>query len=267
VHTHKITHSEKIARDIMVTKITNTPSDTPDNKPADAYSLDKKREHIHRQVLSSVSHDLKTPLTSIIGSLEVYERMKDMLSQEKQSTLIQVALQEAYRLDNFITNILDMARFENSQVKAVQEQIEIGTMLRNCIARLSNRLKGSEVNIESTDVLKVITDPVLLSHTVCHVLDNAVKYGGAPPIIHIEFGKDKNNEGFIHIRDNGRGIACAQKDSIFLKYTRLADEGKQSVGIGLGLAISCEIMKIINGSITVENSDNSGARFTLRFPT
>jgi two-component system sensor histidine kinase KdpD len=252
----------------MVSNITNMPPVLPDNKGADAHSLDKEREYIHRQILSLVSHDLKTPLTAIIGSLEIYEQMKDKISAKQKSTLIQGALQEAYRLDNFITNILDMARLENGQVKARQEQIEIGAMLRNCLTRLSHRLQGSRVNIESTPVLKVITDPVLLSRTVCLLLDNAVKYGGRPPMIDVKFGKDKNNQGFIHIRDNGRGIDPSRTDDIFLKYTRFAVEDQQSVGTGLGLTISSELMKILNGSITVENNvdADAGARFTLHFP-
>ncbi len=105
--------------------------------------LDEEREQLHRQMLSSVSHDLKTPLASIIGSLEVYERMKDKLPEEKKTTLIHVALQEAYRLDNFITNILDMARFENHIVKPHYERTEITAIVSDCLLRLNNRLGGS----------------------------------------------------------------------------------------------------------------------------
>src|ERR1700721_2788036 len=94
---------------------------TSDSPP---YS-DEERELLHRQILSSVSHDLKTPLASIIGSLEVFERMNDRLSEEQQKTLITVALREAYRLDNFITNILDMARLESGMVKQVPESVSI----------------------------------------------------------------------------------------------------------------------------------------------
>ena len=72
---------------------------------------------MHRKMLSAVAHDLKTPLVSIIGSLEIYEHLQDTLSREKQAVLIHVALQEAYRLDSFMTNILDMARLENGLVR------------------------------------------------------------------------------------------------------------------------------------------------------
>ena len=233
--------------------------------PDNTESFDRERERMHRQMLSSVSHDLKTPLASIIGSLEVFERMKDKLSVEKQSTLIGVALQEAYRLDNFITNILDMAKLENGMVKIKHEKTEISALLRNCLLRLSNRLQDSEVAFSSTGDFDVTTDPVLLSRAVCLVLDNAVKYGGAHSEITIGYGKQDQRMGFITIQDNGRGVPPSQREAIFSKYTRFIKEDQQNAGTGLGLSIGREIMKLLGGDINVTNHDNGGAIFTLSF--
>lgn len=231
----------------------------------DHIRLDAEREHMHRQMLSSVSHDLKTPLASIIGSLEVYERMKDKLSVDKQQTLISVALQEAYRLDNFITNILDMAKLENGMVKVKPEKTDIGAMLRDCLTRLDNRLRDSNVHVVPAPLTEATTDPVLLSRAVCLVLDNAVKYSGLSPVIHIAFGKDENNSGFISIRDNGRGIPDEQRETMFLKYTRFARGDQQNAGTGLGLGIGREIMRLLGGDMTVANHPTGGASFFLRF--
>jgi len=82
-----------------------------------AKPADKIREDLHRQILSTVSHDLKTPLATIIGSLEIYQKMFEKLSPEKRQSLISASLSEAYRLDNFITNILDMTRLEAGAVR------------------------------------------------------------------------------------------------------------------------------------------------------
>ena len=107
--------------------------------------FNKERELMHRQMMSSVSHDLKTPLASIIGSLEIHDQMKAQLKPEKKQALLDTALQEAYRLDNFITNILDMAKLENGQVRVKKELCDIGELLQACTNQLASRLKDSDV--------------------------------------------------------------------------------------------------------------------------
>ena len=102
--------------------VTGAPSEGADCQSESPSAFDKEREHMHRRMLSSVSHDLKTPLVSIIGALEIYERMQDTLPREKQMELIHVALQEAHRLNNFITDILDRAGLENGLVSVERER-------------------------------------------------------------------------------------------------------------------------------------------------
>jgi two-component system sensor histidine kinase KdpD len=233
----------------------------------DVFASDRERERIHRQMLSSVSHDLKTPLVSIIGALEVYTRMKDKLPIQKQVALIDVALQEAYRLDTFITNILDMARLENGAIKPKQENAEIGAIVRNCLIRMDHHLHGKTIHTEAVSgPVEAITDPVLLSRAVCLVLDNAAKYGGTPGVIRIELGKDEDCTGYIRVRDNGGGIPEHHTETIFSKYTRLGGKDRQYTGTGLGLAIAREIMRLLNGTIAAANHPEGGALLTLAFP-
>ncbi|HEU0118848.1 MAG TPA: ATP-binding protein [Alphaproteobacteria bacterium] len=228
--------------------------------------FDKDRERMHRQMLSSVSHDLKTPLASIIGSLEVFERMKDKLQGAQKDELVKVALQEAYRLDNFITNILDMAKLDNGLVKPRHEAAEVSAVVRDCLLRLNHRLRHSTVNVKSTGTLDIATDAPLLTRAVCLILDNAVKYGGTPSVIDIEYGRKDDHIGFISIADNGRGIAQSQLGLIFNKYTRFAKEDQQNAGTGLGLAIARSIMNLLHGDVTAANQSNGSAILTITFP-
>jgi K+-sensing histidine kinase KdpD len=228
---------------------------------------DVERERLHRQMLSAVSHDLKTPLASIIGSLEVYERMDGRLSEEQRQVLIGVALQEAYRLDNFVTNILDMAKLENSMVQLRRETILLSALLEDCITRLGKRLKGTSVHIDTSAKLpQITTDTTLLTRAICLLLDNAVKYGGSPSAIKIGYGKSDDGLGFISITDNGPGIPEAKLEAVFSKYTRFARGDRQNAGTGLGLAICREIMRLLDGDVTAANDVKGGAVFTLRFP-
>ena len=231
-------------------------------------SFNKERELIHRQMMSSVSHDLKTPLASIIGSLEIYDQMKSQLKLEKKQALLDMALQEAYRLDNFISNILDMAKLENKQVKIKAEPCDIGRLLRDCITQLGMHLKNSDVKIHAVSGLLVApTDATLLQRAIGILLDNAVKYGGTPSVIEIDYGRGDFARNFIKIRDHGPGIPDIRRDDIFCKYTRLVKQDMQNAGTGLGLAICREIMQLLGGSVTVYNHSDSGAVFTLQFPS
>lgn len=241
--------------------------DLPIPSANQAGSFDQERERMHRQMLSSVSHDLKTPLASIIGSLEIYERMKDKLPQERQQTLIRVALQEAYRLDVFITNILDMAKLESGMIKPQRENSEIGAIVKNCMQRLDHHLHNCTMEVDtSSTAVEAVIDPVLLHRAINVVLDNAVKYGGIPPVINIQWGKTDDQQGFVRICDNGQGIPESRREVIFSKYTRFAKEDQQSAGTGLGLAIGREIMHLLGGDITVAQRSEGGTVFTLNFP-
>lgn len=229
--------------------------------------FEKQRETIHRNMLSSVSHDLKTPLASVIGSLEIYERMKDKLSQDKKETLIATALQEAYRLDNFVTNILEMAKLENGMVKVNPEACHIGNLISDSLIKLGHRLKNSSVNVTAPDGdIIVETDPSLLSRATLQVLDNAVKYGGSPNVITINYGlNDAKDACIIRLQDNGRGIPIGQHEAVFHKYTRFAKLDQQTAGTGLGLSITKEIMRLLKGSIVADELPG-GATFTITLP-
>ncbi len=230
-------------------------------------SFSKERELIHRQMMSSVSHDLKTPLAGIIGSLEIHDQMKEKLKPEKKQALLDTALQEAYRLDNFITNILDMAKLENNQVKVKNETVDIGELLQTCVIQLSPRLKESTVEIIAlTGIVTANTDPTLLFRTVGILLDNAVKHGGKPSHIIIEYGRGDFGQDFIRVRDHGMGVAESMKQLIFSKYTRFVKQDTQTAGTGLGLAICKENMRLLEGSVTIKNHADGGAVFELLFP-
>ena len=226
----------------------------------------EEREKSHRNMLSAVAHDLKTPLASIIGSLEVYTVMHQKLPAEKQVELIRVALQEAHRLDNFMTNILDMAKLESNAVTPKQETVEIGPLLRNCFSRMEHNLNGANIDLVDSWGIKTTTDSALLCRVINLVVDNALKYGGTPPVIRIEYGKEAI-ESYIRIRDNGTGIPADQCEVVFNKYSRLDRRDQKPVsGLGLGLPIARKIMDLLKGKITAATHDEGGTVITLLLP-
>lgn len=239
---------------------------TPDD--LSSLSHDEMREYLHRQMLSSVSHDLKTPLATIIGSLEVMTMLYDKLPEEKRRSLISSALTEAFRLDYFITNILDMAKFEAAAVKPRFEACRMGQLVQDSLSRLGPLKARGELEVRQVGERdEIFTDPMLGSRAVGLVLHNAFKhgvrkYGATEPYVVIEHGVT-GSEGFVRIRDHGDGIPQDKQALVFDKYTRLQRADQQNAGTGLGLTICRHIMKLLDGRIELANHPEGGAVFTL----
>lgn len=230
--------------------------------------FEEERERMHRQMLSAVSHDLKTPLATMIGSLEVYERMKHFLPPEKGDLLLATALQEAYRLDNFVTNILDMAKLENGMVKLRYENSSIGFILKDCIEKFNHRFKDSEVKLAPLEEdFPIHTDQAILCRAIGLLIDNAVKYGGKPAAVLLGAIR-KDGRAVIRVMDNGVGIPEGKEDEIFSKYTRFSRGDHQNAGTGLGLPIARSLAKLLGGSLILDGKrgDLGGATFVLSVP-
>lgn len=229
-------------------------------------TIDATREAMHRQMLSAVSHDLKTPLSTIIGSLEIYTRMESRLTPEKKRSLMQSALSEAYRLDNFVTNILDMAKLEGQMVRVKEEKTDVFTIIKDSITKLGPKADKAKISITTpARSIFIYTDPMLLGRAIGIVIDNAIKYAGKDAMVTIECSADNGIVSII-VRDNGQGIPADKIEDIFLKHTRFAKTDLQNAGTGLGLAICRLIMELLSGSVTAKNTASGGAEFTLRLP-
>ncbi len=230
--------------------------------------FEENREISHRKILSSVSHDLKTPLSGVIGSLETYQRTKSKLTEDKKDILINTALQESYRLDSFINNILDMARLEAKIVSIKKEKYRIDLLLEDCLIDMGNRLKDCKIEIKAHATnFFVNMDHLLLMRAICIILDNAAKYCSITTVIKIDYEKSAEFV-IIRIQDSGPGIPESQKEEIFCKYARIAKQDYKQGGTGLGLPICRAIMNLLGGSVTTSNVGNEmgrGAIFALIF--
>ena len=242
--------------------------------PQDARSHDEIREHLHRQMLSAVSHDLKTPLSTVIGSLEVINLMGARLSEDKRKTLIGSALTEAYRLDNFITNILDMAKFEAEAVRPRPQPVGLNQLIQDALTRLGPlKARGRIEVMRSAGDDGFISDAMLSARAIGLVIENALKHGGNrtadgvdAPVIEINYGFDHNKQPYVRIRDHGAGIPADKQAMIFDKYTRLSKADQQNAGTGLGLTLCRHIMTLLGGQVSVSTHEDGGAVFTLSWP-
>jgi two-component system, OmpR family, sensor histidine kinase KdpD len=227
----------------------------------------EEREKLRAMLLSSVSHDLKTPLASVIGSLSVYRSVAEQLPEVQRVMLIQTALDEAQRLDSFITNILDMTRLESGQIRFREEWITPSLLMRHVVKRLHGRLQHHRFTVQrpSAGDGEVGVDVMMMEQVLQNILDNAVKYTPQGAQIDVNWGM-QGNHFQIQVRDNGPGIPDGQFEKIFDKYARIRRQDSQVAGTGLGLAIARAILQAQGGGISANNHPEGGAVFTITLP-
>jgi two-component system sensor histidine kinase KdpD len=226
-----------------------------------------EKEQLRSMLLSSVSHDLKTPLASIIGALGVYERMdkSNKLNHDIAIELIQTALNEAQRLDSFITNILDITRIESGDIEFNLQWENSLTPIESVKKRLEHRLSNHNLIIDINDGYDIQMDLMLTEQVIQNVVDNAIKYSPKNNDIRIYTEYHKSGYSYV-IRDYGKGIPKEKLISIFDKYERLKHTDTVVAGTGLGLAICKAIMEKQNGNIYARNHPHSGVEFVVTFP-
>lgn len=234
---------------------------------AEQTRLQAEREKLRAMLLSSVSHDLKTPLASVIGSLSVYQSMGVRLPEEHRTTLIRTALDEAQRLDSFITNILDMTRIESGQINLKKEWVQPSLLVSEITRRLRDRLRSHPIEIApAPEGLEVMMDHMMTGQVIQNLLDNAAKYTAAGTRIVVSWQGSPERGFSLTVRDCGGGIPEEQLEKVFDKYARIKRQDSQVAGTGLGLAIARAVVQAQGGNIVAANHPQGGAMFTVTLP-
>jgi two-component system sensor histidine kinase KdpD len=233
--------------------------------------IQQEKEKFRSLLLSSISHDLKTPLSSIIASLHIHQNMQrnGKLDNETSKDLIKTASQEAQRLESFITNILEMTKIENNQIAIKSSWICPEEFLHKVKRDMQNVLSNCnyEIQIKSQDdeELEVKLDILTASQVIRNVIDNAIKY--SKNIKKAEISYCQENDGILFsIKDFGQGIQEDKLEAIFNKYERLKNSDNTAAGTGLGLAICHAIMNAHQGFIKAKNHKDGGCIFEIWFP-
>jgi two-component system sensor histidine kinase KdpD len=238
----------------------------------DRARLGEERERLRSAMLTSVSHDLRTPLASIIGALSSLRSYRDRYDEATRDDLLGTAHSEAERLDRFVGNLLDMTRLDAGAIVPKREPVEVGDLVSTAVRRagpiLKDRVAATSI---APDLPSLPLDFVLAEQALFNLLDNAAKYSPSGGRIEIEArlaGKvDAGDRVEIVVRDEGPGIPDEALGRIFDKFYRAHDGDRRRAGTGLGLAIARGFVEAQGGAITARNRrDRSGAEFTLSWP-
>jgi two-component system sensor histidine kinase KdpD len=225
----------------------------------------KAKDKLQTAILNSISHDLRTPLVSVIGVLSSLQEEGMDLDETSRKNLIQVAYEDARRLNNFIANLLDISRIEAGAIKLLRQPIDVAELISVALERLENRASQRQINIDLPSELPLIdVDSNLCVQVFVNILDNALKYSPENSSIEIS-ARQVDRQIEIEIADRGIGIPQSDLPRVFDKFYRVQRSDKVH-GTGLGLSICKGIVESHGGSITAENRQDGGTIIKLRLP-
>ena len=223
----------------------------------------REKERLQSTVLNSISHDLRTPLVSITGTLSSLMDGEARYDEAAQSELLMDAYAEADRLNRLVGNLLDMSRLESGSIKLHREVYDLSEVIGVARAQLRNQLEGRQIKIDLPDDLPMIpVDMTLLAQVFANLLDNAVKY--SPPETAIEISAFQDGDSVqITIADRGIGIPDEELPRVFDKFYRASSASWHS-GSGLGLSICQGIIEAHRGKIWAEKRPGGGTCFKMK---
>jgi two-component system sensor histidine kinase KdpD len=226
-------------------------------------------ERFRSALLSSISHDLKTPLATITGAVTSLRQFGDKMNAESRDDLLQSIEEEGARLSRFVANLLDMTRIESGTVNPKRDWVDVADVVRGSIERAKKYFPGHPIEVSIASGLPLIKgDSVLLGQVLFNLIDNAIKYGGEEPVA--LYARKDGDALSVSVTDMGRGLPPADLERIFEKfYRRGAKADGRTPGTGLGLAIARGFVEAMGGTIKAESPavKKRGTRFVLRFPT
>ena len=225
-----------------------------------------ERDQLRSALLTSISHDLRTPLASILGAASSLQTLKGFDAADREELLATIQ-EEAERLNRFIANLLDMTRLESGAIQPNMELLDVGEVVGSVLRRAEKILSGHKIETEIAGNLPMLRlDPVLFEQVLFNLLDNAAKYSPSSTTVRLQSWVD-GDKVRLRIVDEGDGIPAEELSRIFDKFYRVRKADRQRAGTGLGLAICRGFVEAMGGTIEAGNRpDRPGAVFAISFP-
>ncbi|KQT58451.1 histidine kinase [Methylobacterium sp. Leaf456] len=224
-------------------------------------------DRLARALLTSISHDLRTPLASVLGSASTLRDLDAALPAESKAELLATIIEESERLNRFIVNLLDMTRLEAGAVTPNLASQDIAETVDTALRRTQKILADHRVAVEIDPDLPVLhLDPVLFEQVLVNLLDNAAKYAPEGSTVTVRARHDGRTVR-IAVLDEGSGLPEGDVERVFDKFYRVRKSDHVRAGTGLGLAISRGFVEAMGGTVIAGNRrDRSGAAFTVTLP-
>ena len=265
---------QRIQVDDRYVKVLFAPFKNEDDRPDGVIAVIQditehvKLDNMQKELVADVSHELKTPITSIMGYADTL--LEGGYDEETQSKFLNVIASESRRMARLVTDLLTLSRYDSNKKKTQKESFDLGELVKRCQEKLAIEIKkkGHKVNCFVTaDVPLVYADKDDIERVVLNILTNSIKYtpDGGEIKIYVGF---VYNDAYIKVFDNGIGIPEDDLSRIFERFYRVDKARTREMGgTGLGLSIAKEILDKNGGSIDIKSKVGEGTEVVIRVPT
>lgn len=212
------------------------------------------------ELVSTVSHELRSPLTTVKGFTKTLLAKWDRFSDEQRKQMLATVHEDADRVTRLLTELLDVSRIDAGRLKLRRQMVDVPGVVEHIADRMTGAYRDADVTVDVASVDKVYADPDKVSQVLTNVVENALRYGAGQVMIAVRPG---DGELIVTVDDQGPGIDPRHLSHIFTKFFR--PPGELRSGTGLGLYISRGIVNAHRGRIWAENTPH-GARFTFTLP-
>jgi len=239
---------------------------TEQSREKEKIRIQAEKEKIKSNFLRAISHDLRTPLTSILGSNSAVLENFDTLSREEMIALLKNVNEESQWLIRMVENILSITRIDANDAKISKQYEAVEEIVGEAVQKFKKRFPAQAVTVKvPQELLLVPVDAVLIEQVLINLLENVIKHSGGSDIITVSVTREKDDAVF-EVSDNGRGISA----EVFPKLFKGEIPGKENncldKSLGIGLSVCMSIIKAHGGTIEAENRNNGGATVRFRLP-
>ena len=218
------------------------------------------------EFISMASHELKTPVTSLKGFINLFQRRLAKQADEKTLYYLKRMDAQLNKLTNLITDLLDVSKMQTGQLTYQEEPFDLNELISETVENLQAATASHQLFVEASGAVQVVGDRDRIGQVLINLLTNAVKYSPLADKVIVRLATDAE-KAIVSVQDFGVGIAEAHHNKIFERFYQVVDpEEKMSPGLGIGLYLSCEIVRRHGGNMWVESSKGKGATFYFTIP-
>ena len=233
----------------------------------------KRADRFRSALMNSVSHDLRTPLSTVLGAVTTLIDLGDKLKPAVRRDLLSSIREEAERLSRYVGDLLDMTRLEGGGLNIRDDWIDVRDVLNAAVQRVSRRLGARRITRDFPERLSLVKiDQALLEQALVNIIENAVAYSPDGSTVEVAAYEDRGSV-VISIEDGGRGIPTEALERVFDKFRRLEEPTDRTQGTGLGLAIAKGFVEAMGGRIaaaspilTGDDGEQRGTRVLISLP-
>jgi two-component system sensor histidine kinase KdpD len=254
---------------IMIAIAILTSALTTKLKQHEAMKAESEKERMRANLLRAVSHDLRTPLTTIYGSSTTLLENSQAMTEAQKTKIVTGIKEDAEWLVRMVENLLSVTRIDSGQVKIIKTPTVLDELIDAVILKFKKRYPAQSVEIELPDDVVIIPmDAILIEQVIVNILENAVQHAEGMTVLKLRVFT-LGNKAIFEIKDNGCGINPKRLETLFTGYYtqeyEIADSQKKNAGIGL--SVCATIIKAHGGSIKAENQKTGGAVFRFVLDT